>query len=138
MKNLSLILLAAWLAGGCANVEKNAYLTVGTTSVAVEAARAAYIDYANTGRVPAKQFAEVKALYEKYQAAMEKAQAMLAAYQANPEPGADNLMAALQPASAAASALIELVRSYLPSPERERLNAKIKDPPATGPPAKLP
>lgn len=118
-------MLAIIVLSSCANIEKNAYTVIGTTSVGVETARAAFIDYANTGRVKQEQFDRVKAAYEKYQSAMATTQVMVAAYKADPSPGADNLQAALRPATEAASALIELVQSYLDPPANEKLKAKI-------------
>lgn len=124
IRNL-MVLLAILTLSACANLEKNAYLTIGTTSVTVEAARSAFIDYANTGRVKQEAFDRVKAAYEKYQAAMAAAQKMVAAYKANPTPGPENLTAALQPASEAADALLALVQSYLDAPANAKLQAKI-------------
>lgn len=123
IKMLPLIL--ALLTAGCASVEKTSYVFIGSTTVAVEAARASFIDYANGGHVTQKMFDEVKTAYEQYQKAMADAQLIVAAYKANPTPGADNLNAALAPSRAAADALIQLVLRYLPPPQRETLNRKI-------------
>jgi len=118
-------LFALTLIVGCANLERNAYIAIGTSSVGVEAARAAFIDYANTGRVRQQDFDKVKAEYEKYQAAMATAQQMIAAYKANPVPDQTALNNALRPASEAGQALIALIQSLLDAPANAKLKPKL-------------
>jgi hypothetical protein len=59
------------LVGGCGTTpQKVAYATAGTTVVTVDAAMSAWGDYVKAYHPPATQEAQVKAMYEHYQASM--------------------------------------------------------------------
>jgi hypothetical protein len=124
VKRLSLLLLFPLLLA-CANLETNAYRTIGTFTTGVEAARQAFVGYENECRcVTQSQHDQVQALYLKYQAAMKLAQDAVVIYKASTAPNADAMNIALNAATTAATDIILAIEAFLPAPQAERVKTQ--------------
>lgn len=111
MRNYLILLpLLFVLMTGCASLEQNAYRTVGSVTITVEAARAAFIDYVNTGKSNAEEQAGVRALYERYQASMRVMKSAVMKYRETGNEG--TLQGAMRGASDSASAFISAVNQF--------------------------
>jgi glycerol-3-phosphate O-acyltransferase len=125
MKQLISFVLVVVFAG-CASVERNAYIATGSATTAVELARQAYIDHANTCHcVTESEFDRVRTVYEKYQLAAKAMQTAITEYKRADAPNRSALEAAIAIASASAADVITLVQSLLPPPEAEKLKTKL-------------
>jgi tagatose-1,6-bisphosphate aldolase non-catalytic subunit AgaZ/GatZ len=96
---LGTVLLAAYLCG-CASLETNAYKTIGSTAVAVDASMNAWGDYVRAGKTTVAQEQQVRAAYANYQKSMKTAQALVTAYRKAPtnKPALELSMTALNEA----------------------------------------
>jgi hypothetical protein len=80
---INLLLACLFVLAGCASLETNAYRTIGSTAVTVDAAMRGWGDYVRAGKAtPANQVA-VKGAYLRYQTAMTVAQQAVIVYKAN-------------------------------------------------------
>lgn len=105
-------LLALFLCGfscATANLETNAYKTVGAISITVDGAMNTFGDYVRSGKATPEQQAAVKAAYGNYQQAMQAAHKAVLAYKAAPA-DATQLDLALRGVEAVSSELIALIR----------------------------
>ena len=91
--------MAAYLCG-CASLETNAYKTIGSTAVAVDASMNAWGDYVRAGKSTVAQEQQVRAAYAKYQQSMKTTQKLVTAYRAAPtnKPALELSMTALNEA----------------------------------------
>ena len=119
MKKLLLLVTLVCLMG-CANLEQNAYRTIGTTAVLVDGAMNGWGDYVRNVKADgsvdasadlAKQELFVREAYSRYQKAMAAAAEVVRKYKAG-EVSSGGLDLALQVVEATQFELVELVRYY--------------------------
>lgn len=123
-RKIYIIALALALVMGCASLERNSYVAIGTITTGVELARQAYIDHANTcACVTEAEFANVRSLYEKYQLAARAVQTAVTVYKTSGDQ--NQLKLAINAATASAADLIRLVTSLLPPGDTARLKPKL-------------
>ena len=67
IKKLVLVIIAEILLLGCSTTEFKTYKTLRATQTAVVATMETYRDLYNAGEIDARERAEVKAMYERYQ-----------------------------------------------------------------------
>lgn len=130
MKRFITISLLACLVCGCHTPPVNiAVTTSASVETLVEAARGAFIQYENDCHcVTVSQDAQLKAAYEKYQAASQVAHDALVAYVKVSEPDASllsNVQSLAASADTFASDLIGLVEQFLPPDKSTTLKTKI-------------
>jgi len=77
------VAIAGWLCG-CATFNTNAYKSIGTAAVAVDASMQAWGAYVRDGKATPAQEATVRAAYERYQQSMRVAQVLMHSYQTFP------------------------------------------------------
>ena len=110
----------------CASFEKNAYISLGGTTTAVEIARQAYINYANNCLcVTSNQFRRVQNAYESYQTAAALTQQAIVNFKSAATPNENALKAALDGSAAETSNLLAVITSALPTNETARLNRTL-------------
>ena len=94
----------------CANLEKTAYRTIGTTSVLVDGSMNTWGDYVRTGKASPGDEAAVKAAYQKYQRAMQSLRTTVRIAKTAPE-GQAALETASQIVSATSAEVIALIET---------------------------
>ncbi len=105
-----LLLIAIVSMFGCKTPEQSAYRTLASTSVVVDGAMKAWGDHVRAGNATLHQQVQVRASYERYQAAMKLAQVVVNGYRnTNDKP---TLVAALETVTDASSSIIELVELF--------------------------
>lgn len=109
-KIVLLLPLLFLLMTGCASLEQNAYRTVGSVTITVDAAMQAFGAHVRSGASNAEEQAAVRALYERYQASMKVAKAAVMAYRETRNEG--TLRGGLQAASDSASAVVSAVNLF--------------------------
>lgn len=77
------VLGLVWLLTACATFESNAYKTLGTVAVTVDAAMNGWGDYVRLGKATRQQELVVRDAYEDYQLAMSLASAAVTAYRSS-------------------------------------------------------
>lgn len=110
-RTFPVIILAAMFLIACASLERNAYRTIGSLAVTVDAAMSAWGQYVRDGKSTVQQQAEVKQRYEEYQASMRILQGAVSAYRLKPDDTALNK--ALNVASATATDLTVFIYSFV-------------------------
>lgn len=101
--------------------EKTAFRTVGTLTTTVDAAMKAYGDEVKAGHVTADNQNAVKALYDKYYAALQVAQSITLSYKAGTATQSA-AKSALDAAVAAANPVLDLVKTFIPKDKSATLN----------------
>lgn len=79
-----MMVAALFFSVGCANLETNAYKTIGATATLVDATMNGWGDYVRAGKASPQDETTVKAIYLKYQQSMRVAQAAVMSYRLQP------------------------------------------------------
>lgn len=95
---------------GCQSLEQNAYRTVGSVTITVDAAMQVFGAHVRSGKSNAEEQAAVRALYAQYQASMLVAKAAVMKYRETRNEG--TLQGGLQAASDSASAVVSAVNLF--------------------------
>lgn len=101
--------------------EKTAFRTVGTLTTTVDAAMKAYGDEVKLGHISADTQNTVKSAYDKYYAAIQVAQSVTLSYKAG-DATQSAVKQALDAATAAATPLIAMVKTFIPKEKAAALN----------------
>lgn len=109
---LPIVLVAFLFLTACANLERNAYRTIGSIVVAVDTAMEGWGEYVRAGKATPDEQAVARKLYVGYQNSMSIVKAAVVAHRKNPNEIA--LQQATVAASAAAEDLVVWIAEYVP------------------------
>lgn len=103
---LSLLVLLV----GCANLEQNAFRSIGATATIVDGAMMGWGDYVRSGKASVEEEAIVKQAYTTYQASMRTTKAAVESYRITPDAAA--LSRVLDALDAAKNLLIDAIYAF--------------------------
>lgn len=114
---LGLIIALAFVVG-CANLETNAFRTIGMVQVSASAAIDGWRDYVATGKATKGDEDRARQLWTRYQEATVIAEKAQKAYSATKD--VSQLQAAASVMAAAGGDLVEFVYGFIPSPTAKK------------------
>lgn len=111
---------------GCASTQRNAYRTVGITTVTVDHAMQAWAEFVNAGHADPAQIDAVRSAYAKYFAAMNVAIDIGKSAATAPDADTTALATALTLAADAQANLLNLIQQFLPPEKAAALKGGVR------------